>query len=95
MSFIEELLVVASKYVVGNNELLLAQTRWNIQSITPSDVGSLGSLTVDVFEAAVFIKLLFSVKYTIFSTDTGLQTILNNNTPHFKEIYPETENVTI
>ena len=72
LPFVEWLLVGAEKYTVESYLSLLALLCRNIQSITPSEVGLFGSLIVDMLEAVAFIKSLISVKYTIFSTDTGL-----------------------
>lgn len=53
--------------IAGENKELLARLRRDIQSITPEEVGMLGSPRVDTQSAVAFIELVHSVKHAIFN----------------------------
>ena len=76
----EWLSIAAAKYAARDNEVLLTKLHKNIQSIIPKNSGRYSSLRVDTLAAAVFIEVLYPVKYTILLAEQGLYTLISSNT---------------
>ena len=61
--------------------------RRDLISITPDVAGELGSIRLDVLQAAALMELLYPVKHTTFSTETDLMQIMVNNPYAFSSCY--------
>ena len=57
------------------------------------DVGMLGNPRVDTLVATAFLELMYPVKYTIFSTNKGLQELGSSNLMLFEEYLKESDSL--
>ena len=90
-SLAEWLLVSIAKYIARTNEILLAKICRDIQSITPIDAGILGNPRVDTLVVTVFLELMYSIKYAIFSTNEGLQELGSSDLLLFEDYLKESD----
>ena len=64
--------------------------RRDLTSLTPEIAGALGSVRLDVVQAAALMKLLYPVKYAVFSTETNLMVMMGRNYHTFSFCYSNT-----
>ena len=68
------------KYITTDNEALIAMLYRNIQSIIPKDSGRFSTSRINTLAVAVFIEVLYLVKYAIFRVKEDLYTLIASNT---------------
>ena len=76
-------MISAAKFIVKDNELLLAKLRRDIISITSLDTGEIGAMKLETFAIISLCEFVFLVKFCAFFPEKGIEEIWSSDSTIF------------
>ena len=80
---LEWMMISAAKFIVKDNELLLAKLRRDNTLFTPIDTREIGAIRLDTLAVLALCKFVLPIKFGIFIPDKGIENLFSSDSTIF------------